>query len=43
MKKWVLSAIAYFLIVIAIYYGWTAIAEPPADHNEHSETEQHEK
>ena len=43
MKKWALSAIAYLLIVVGIYYGYTAFAEPPADGNSHTNTEQHEQ
>ncbi len=42
MKKWTLSAIAYLLIVVGIYYGYTALADPPADSDGHTNTEQHE-
>lgn len=42
MKKWALAAIAYFLIVVGVYYGYTALAGPPADGTNHSHTEQRE-
>jgi hypothetical protein len=43
MKKWALSAIVYFLVVVGAYYAYTAIAEPPAEGVEHSNTEQHDQ
>jgi hypothetical protein len=42
MKKWAFAAIAYFLIVVGVYYGYTTLADPPADSTDHSHTEQHE-
>ena len=29
MKKWVLSALAYLIVVVGSYYAYTAIANPP--------------
>lgn len=43
MKKWVLSAIVYLLVVVGGYYSYTAIAGSPVDDPGHSKTEQHEK
>ena len=28
MKKWVLSALAYLIVVVGSYYAYTAIANP---------------
>jgi hypothetical protein len=43
MKKWALSAIVYFLVVVGAYYTYTAIAEPSAEGVEHSNPEQHDQ
>lgn len=40
MKKWVLSALAYLVVVVGSYYAYTAITPPPED-VQHSNTEQH--
>ncbi|MGN7399588.1 hypothetical protein ACTHO0_06985 [Cytobacillus praedii] len=43
MKKWVLSAIAYLLVVVGGYYTYEAVAGSPVEDPGHSDTEQHEK
>ena len=42
MKKWVLSALAYLIVVLGSYYAYTAIASPPPEEDESNiNTEQH--
>jgi hypothetical protein len=41
MKKWVLSALAYLIVVIGSYYAYTAIAIPSVEDGEHTNLEQH--
>ena len=41
MKKWVLSALAYLIVVVGSYYAYTAIASPPPEDGQHTNTEQH--
>lgn len=41
MKKWVLSALAYLIVVIGSYYAYTAIAAPSIDEGPPMNTEQH--
>ena len=31
MKKWVLSALAYLIVVVGSYYAYTSITNPPSD------------
>ncbi|WP_263597266.1 hypothetical protein [Metabacillus idriensis] len=42
MKKWMLSAIAYLLVVVGSYYAYNSIAGEPADEVDHTEMEQHD-
>lgn len=42
MKKWVLSATVYLIVVIGVYYAFSAIVGP-VDSSDHSNTEQHDK
>lgn len=42
MKKWLLSAVAYLIIVVGSYYAYTAVSGPPPDGAEHSNPEQHD-
>ncbi|MEQ2466994.1 hypothetical protein ACTNDN_05860 [Niallia sp. HCP3S3_B10] len=41
MKKWVLTALAYLIVVVGSYYAYTAIASPPVEEEQHTDTEQH--
>lgn len=41
MKKWVLSALAYLIVVIGSYYAYSAIASPSVEEEQHTNTEQH--
>ncbi|WP_394237558.1 hypothetical protein [Niallia oryzisoli] len=41
MKKWVLSGLAYLVVVVGSYYAYTAITTPPPEDMQHSNTEQH--
>jgi len=41
MKKWVISALVYFLVVVGSYYAFTALTDTPANDTEHTNTEQH--
>lgn len=41
MKKWALSAILYFIVVVGSYYAYTAISDTPTNGVDHSNTEQH--
>jgi hypothetical protein len=41
MKKWVLSAIAYLLVVVGAYYAYTAIEGPPDQNSDQGGTEEH--
>lgn len=41
MKKWVLSATIYLLVVVGAFYAITAVAGP-SDNSDHSNTDQHE-
>lgn len=41
MKKWVLTALAYLIVVVGSYYAYTAIADPTVEDGEHTNTEQH--
>ena len=41
MKKWVLSALAYLIVVLGSYYAYTAIAAPSIEDGQHINTEQH--
>jgi hypothetical protein len=41
MKKWVLSALAYLIVVVGSYYAYTAIANPHVEDVQHTNTEQH--
>ncbi|WP_338472960.1 hypothetical protein R4Z10_09655 [Niallia sp. XMNu-256] len=43
MKKWVLSALAYLLVVVGIYYAYTTIASPSAEDGQHTNIEQHDE
>ena len=44
MKKWVLSALAYLIVVVGSYYAYTAIANPPSKEDvQHSNTELHKE
>lgn len=43
MKKWVISAVVYLLVVVGGYYAMTGLSEPPEDSSEHTNTEQHEE
>ena len=40
MKKWVLSALAYLIVVLGSYYAYTAIAAP-SQRMDNINTEQH--
>ena len=41
MKKWVLSALAYLIVVVGSYYAYSAIASPPPEEGQHTNMEQH--
>ena len=41
MKKWVLSALAYLIIVLGSYYAYTAISAPSIEDGQPINTEQH--
>ena len=41
MKKWVLSAFAYLIVVVGSYYAYTSIANPSTEDVQHSNTELH--
>lgn len=41
MKKWVLSALAYLIVVVGSYYAYTAIANPLVENEQHIKIEQH--
>ncbi|MEQ2527656.1 hypothetical protein WMO40_13175 [Bacillaceae bacterium CLA-AA-H227] len=41
MKKWILSATIYLLVVVGSYYGITAVTGPSEDPT-HSNMEQHD-
>lgn len=41
MKKWILSAAVYLIVVVGVYYVYTSMAEPSIENPEHSNTEQH--
>lgn len=43
MKKWVLSALAYLIIVVGAYYAYDAIVGPSTNDQGHMNTEQHIK
>ena len=44
MKKWVLSALAYLIVVVGSYYAYTSIANPPPTEDvQHSNTELHNR
>ncbi|MDQ0232415.1 MULTISPECIES: hypothetical protein [Bacillaceae] len=40
MKKWVLSALAYLIVVVGAYYAYS-IVSPPVEDQEHTNIEQH--
>jgi hypothetical protein len=40
MKKWILSALAYLIVVMGSYYAYTAIASPSAEDGQHMNMEQ---
>jgi hypothetical protein len=42
MKKWVLSALSYLIVVVGSYYAYTAITSNSVDDVDHSKVEQHE-
>ena len=42
MKTWIISALAYLVIVIGSYYAYAAIASPPAEDVPHSNMEHNE-
>ncbi|WP_261798734.1 hypothetical protein [Bacillus tuaregi] len=41
MKKWVISAVVYLLVVVGGYYAVTGFSEAPSDGSEHNNTELH--
>ena len=41
MKKWVLSALAYLIVVLGSYYAYSAIASPSLEDGQHINMEQH--
>jgi len=41
MKKWLLSALVYLIVVAGSYYAYSAIANPPAEDVQHSNTVLH--
>jgi hypothetical protein len=41
MKKWILSATVYLLVVVGGYYAITAVSGP-VDNLEHTNTEKHD-
>lgn len=41
MKKWVLSALAYLIVVLGSYYAYTAIFAPSTEDGQPINTEQH--
>ena len=41
MKKWVLSALAYLIVVLGSYYAYTAIFAPSIEDGQPINTEQH--
>jgi hypothetical protein len=41
MRKWVLSALAYLIVVVGSYYAYMTIANPPQEDVQHSNTELH--
>jgi hypothetical protein len=43
MKKWVISAVVYLLVVVGGYYAVTGLSESPKDGPEHTNTDQHEE
>ncbi|WP_256240663.1 hypothetical protein [Bacillus sp. V3B] len=43
MKKWMISALIYLVVVVGSYYAYTSISGAPAEDIEHSNTEQHDQ
>lgn len=44
MRKWVLSALAYLIVVVGFYYAYTSITNPPSEEDvQHSNTELHKE
>jgi len=43
MKKWVLSALAYLIVVLGSYYAYTALAVPSIEDGPNINSEQHKK
>ena len=41
MKKWVLSALAYLIVVVGSYYAYTVVTEPSTEDVQHSNKEGH--
>jgi hypothetical protein len=41
MKKWVLSALVYLIVVLGSYYAYSAIAAPSTEDGPTINTEQH--
>ncbi|MEK3993008.1 MULTISPECIES: hypothetical protein [Robertmurraya] len=43
MKKWVISALVYLVVVVGAYYAYSSIAGEPTDEADHSNMQMEDK